>query len=51
METHPGGPEQYLRELREVIAADRGEGGSKRIIAVGEIGLGPSSFFSVSQPP
>lgn len=46
MESHPGGPEQYMKELKEVIDADRGEGGSKRIIAVGEMGLGQSLLSS-----
>ncbi|EIW71710.1 hypothetical protein TREMEDRAFT_67918 [Tremella mesenterica DSM 1558] len=36
---HPSGPEDYLSKLRELIAIDRGEGGSKRIISIGEIGL------------
>ncbi len=37
------GEEGYLRDLRELIKEDRGEGGSKRIISIGEIGLGKSS--------
>lgn len=40
METYQGGSEQYLKDLNSLIEEDRGEGGSKRIISIGEIGLG-----------
>ncbi|GFZ50121.1 Deoxyribonuclease Tat-D [Saitozyma sp. JCM 24511] len=39
IESYPGGAERYLADLRTLIAEDRGEGGSKRVISVGEIGL------------
>ena len=29
-----------MQELRSLVEEDRGEGGSKRITAIGEIGLG-----------
>jgi hypothetical protein len=42
MEEYPSGAESYLEELCKLVANDRGEGGSKRIISIGEIGLGQS---------
>ncbi|WVQ75088.1 hypothetical protein IAR50_004697 [Cryptococcus sp. DSM 104548] len=39
MAKHPQGPSGYIRELCDVIDQDLGEGGSKRIISIGEIGL------------
>ncbi|OCF46111.1 TatD DNase [Kwoniella heveanensis CBS 569] len=36
---HPSGEEGYLADLRSLIEQDRGEGGSKRIISIGEVGL------------
>ncbi|WVR08249.1 hypothetical protein IAU60_005296 [Kwoniella sp. DSM 27419] len=36
---YPGGEPAYISELRKFIQADRGEGGSKRIISIGEVGL------------
>ncbi|KAK6908928.1 hypothetical protein I203_102934 [Kwoniella mangroviensis CBS 8507] len=36
---HPSGFEGYLSDLRNLISEDRGQGGSKRIISIGEIGL------------
>jgi TatD DNase family protein len=42
MEEHQSGAESYLEELSKLVADDRGEGGSKRIISIGEIGLGQS---------
>jgi len=39
------GSEAYLSELKKLIEDDREEGGSKRIISIGEIGLGESSSF------
>ncbi|ORY34938.1 hypothetical protein BCR39DRAFT_515713 [Naematelia encephala] len=36
---HPSGAEGYLSELSKLVQADRGEGGSRRILAIGEIGL------------
>jgi hypothetical protein len=40
IDSYPGGSERYLADLRTLIMEDRGEGGSKRVISVGEIGLG-----------
>lgn len=40
MNQHPSGPEGYVKELQQLIEEDRGEGGSKRIISIGEMGLG-----------
>lgn len=40
---HPAGEFAYLDDLERLIAGDRAEGGSRRIIAIGEIGLGTSS--------
>ncbi|WVW86687.1 hypothetical protein I302_108741 [Kwoniella bestiolae CBS 10118] len=37
--SHPSGFEGYLNDLRKLISEDRGEGGSKRTISIGEIGL------------
>lgn len=39
IDKHRGGEEGYFGELEELIVSDRGEGGSKRIISVGEVGL------------
>lgn len=39
IDRHPSGEEAYFRELEALISSDRGEGGSKRIISVGEVGL------------
>ncbi|WVQ96182.1 hypothetical protein IAU59_003285 [Kwoniella sp. CBS 9459] len=36
---HPSGEEGYLSDLRSLIEQDRCEGGSKRIISIGEVGL------------
>ncbi|WRT69483.1 uncharacterized protein IL334_006469 [Kwoniella shivajii] len=36
---YPLGVEGYISDLRKLISEDRGEGGSKRIISFGEIGL------------
>jgi TatD DNase family protein len=40
IDQYPDGVDAYMRELGNFIAEDRGEGGSKRIISIGEIGLG-----------
>ena len=32
-----------MKELRSFIDEDRGEGGSKRVVSIGEVGLGMSS--------
>lgn len=40
MDKHPSGAEGYLKELTDLIDKDLGEEGSKRIISIGEIGLG-----------
>ena len=40
MDAHATGPPGYMAELRALIEQDRAGGGSKRIISVGEIGLG-----------
>lgn len=40
LDKHEGGADAYLAELRQLIEEDRGEGGSRRIISIGEIGLG-----------
>lgn len=42
MDKYEGGDEAYVRDLNRLIEEDRGEGGSKRIISIGEIGLGKS---------
>lgn len=47
METYEGGSEQYLKDLNRLIEEDRGEGGSRRIISIGEIGLGKSQFPTI----
>lgn len=49
IDKHPQGAEAYFAELEQLIQDDRGEGGSRRIISVGEIGLGelPSSRRAV----
>jgi hypothetical protein len=47
IDSYPGGTERYLADLRRLIAEDRGEGGSKRVISVGEIGLGEYGTSSV----
>ncbi|WWC65660.1 uncharacterized protein I303_108281 [Kwoniella dejecticola CBS 10117] len=39
IDAHPSGFEGYMQDLRGLIDSDRGEGGSKRIISIGEIGL------------
>lgn len=48
MDKHPCGAEGYLKELTDLIDQDLGEGGSKRIISIGEIGLG---MFTSSELP
>ena len=45
IDKHPGGLDGYLEELAALVEEDRGEGGSKRIISIGEIGLGESEHF------
>lgn len=40
IDTHSSISEGYLSELAKLVEEDRGEGGSKRIISVGEVGLG-----------
>lgn len=44
MDKYEGGAEAYVRDLNRLIEEDRGEGGSKRIRSVGEIGLGRFLF-------
>jgi TatD DNase family protein len=39
IDKHRGGEDAYFQELEDLIASDLGEGGSKRIISLGEIGL------------
>ncbi|WWD20111.1 hypothetical protein CI109_104586 [Kwoniella shandongensis] len=39
IDSYRSGAEGYLSDLSKFIAADRGEGGSKRIISIGEVGL------------
>ncbi|KAI9632991.1 uncharacterized protein MKK02DRAFT_35211 [Dioszegia hungarica] len=39
IDKHPQGADACFQELEQLIEADRGEGGSKRIISLGEIGL------------
>lgn len=43
MDKYPKGPEAYLQELRGLIEADRAEGRGRKIISIGEIGLGERS--------
>ena len=43
LDSYTGGPDLYIDELRTLIQNDRGEGGSKRVVSVGEIGLGGST--------
>ena len=52
MDEHPSGPHGFVDDLAKLVQDDRGEGGSKRIISIGEIGLGeallsnlPSKLF------
>jgi TatD DNase family protein len=40
IETYEGGQAAYMSSLSEIIKQDRGEGGSKKIVSIGEIGLG-----------
>lgn len=48
IDKHPEGVDGYIRDLKALIEEDRGEGGSKRIISIGEIGLGEyTSMVSV----
>ena len=37
-----------MKEFRSFIDEDRGEGGSKRIVSIGEVGLGMSSYAFLS---
>ncbi|WVQ79419.1 hypothetical protein IAT38_001516 [Cryptococcus sp. DSM 104549] len=39
IDSHPAGVDAYFSELTSIIDSDRGEGGSKRIISIGEVGL------------
>ena len=41
IDAHPSGPEEYISDLVKLIEEDRGQGGSKRIVSIGEVGLGP----------
>lgn len=40
IDKHKGGEEGYFAELEALIDEDRKEGGAKRIISIGEVGLG-----------
>lgn len=40
IDSFKGGEEAYFSELETLISEDRGEGGSKRIVSIGEVGLG-----------
>ena len=44
---YEGGQDAYLATLSQIIKEDRGEGGSKRIISIGEIGLGAYTAIMV----
>jgi TatD DNase family protein len=46
IDAHASGAEAYFAELERLIEDDRGEVGSRRIISIGEIGLGQSSLAS-----
>ncbi|CAD6569898.1 MAG: hypothetical protein TREMPRED_005500 [Tremellales sp. Tagirdzhanova-0007] len=39
IDAHPSGPEEYISDLVKLIEEDRGQGGSKRIVSIGEVGL------------
>lgn len=43
IDKYPGGVTAYIEALKRLIEEDRGEAGSKRIISIGEIGLGELS--------
>jgi hypothetical protein len=49
LDKYPGGITAYLDALRNVIKEDRE--GEKRIISIGEIGLGAWFFFFLTSPP
>jgi len=42
LDSFPRGAEAYLSDLNRLIEEDRGQGGSKRIVSIGEVGLGES---------
>ena len=49
LESHPSGDARYLEELVEVIEQDQSEGGARKIIAIGEIGLGTSASSQITK--
>lgn len=40
IDKYPGGADKYFTDLEAFIESDIGAGGSKRIVSLGEIGLG-----------
>jgi len=49
VDAYSPGSGAYLTELEKLVEEDRGEGGSKRIISIGEVGLGRRSPFIDSE--
>lgn len=40
IDKYPGGADKYFADLEAFIESDIGPGGSKRVVSLGEIGLG-----------